>query len=403
MRFMRIGSVYPACWRQFYARRPELQNKPYAEQLASFFYDSFSQSDSYSHYLRALGYECEEVIANIEPLQKQWAKENGVPWNVETFVGQHPLEMARRFRPEIVFLNDFSTFGTKWVEELRSICRSVRLVVGWCAIGVNDLTPLRGYDIVLTSSMTLLRAYRDAGLNAEFLRHAFDPRVLDRTKPPSARDIPVSFAGGIGRMPGFHDYRAAVIERVLQSHPVALYCSEGGKLWRTAARRAVFEVANVLRLLGMPQGSLAKLPFVGRCPTKPLFRWEDPIQRASRGAVYGLDMYRVLGRSRITLNAHITASGTSTGNIRLFEATGMGACLVTDWKDDLKDLFELDREVVAYRNPNECVEKVRWLLDNPERCQEIAVAGQRKTLRDHTYAERAIQLNDLFLRHCHSS
>ena len=89
-------------------------------------------------------------------------------------------------------------------------------------------------------------------------------------------------------------------------------------------------------------------------------------------------MFRILGRSRITLNTHITASESSTGNIRLFEATGIGTCLVTDWKEDLKDLFELESEVVAYRSPDECSEKVRWLLDNPERCREIAAARATK-------------------------
>ena len=43
--------------------------------------------------------------------------------------------------------------------------------------------------------------------------------------------------------------------------------------------------------------------------------------------------------------------------MRLFEATGSGACLVTDWKENLGELFEPDVEVVTYRSVAECVKK----------------------------------------------
>ena len=105
-------------------------------------------------------------------------------------------------------------------------------------------------------------------------------------------------------------------------------------------------------------------------------------------ALFGLEMFRALARSQATIYVHIAAAGRCTGNIRLFEATGVGACLVTDWKEDLGDLFELDREVVSYRSPDECAEKVRWLLDHPGKCAEIGKAGQQRTLREHSYAQR---------------
>jgi spore maturation protein CgeB len=81
--------------------------------------------------------------------------------------------------------------------------------------------------------------------------------------------------------------------------------------------------------------------------------------------------------------------------MRLFEATGMGACLLTDWKTDLQDIFEPDKEVVAYRSAEECVEKVNYLLHHEKERQAIAAAGQRRTLRDHTFAQRALQLDEL--------
>jgi spore maturation protein CgeB len=81
--------------------------------------------------------------------------------------------------------------------------------------------------------------------------------------------------------------------------------------------------------------------------------------------------------------------------MRLFEATGVGTCLLTDRKSNLASLFEPDREVAVYGSPDECVERARWLLDHPRECREIALAGQRRTLRDHTFARRATVLDSI--------
>lgn len=73
----------------------------------------------------------------------------------------------------------------------------------------------------------------------------------------------------------------------------------------------------------------------------------------------------------------------------------MGACLLTDWKDNLPNLFEPDIEVVTYRSAEECIEKVRYLLEHEADRQAIAAAGQRRTLREHTYYHRVERLTEI--------
>jgi spore maturation protein CgeB len=79
--------------------------------------------------------------------------------------------------------------------------------------------------------------------------------------------------------------------------------------------------------------------------------------------------------------------------MRLFEATGVGTCLITDWKKNLQQLFEPDKEIVVYESAEEMVEKTKWLLNHPREREEIASAGKERTMKDHTYARRAEQLN----------
>ena len=106
-------------------------------------------------------------------------------------------------------------------------------------------------------------------------------------------------------------------------------------------------------------------------------------------------MFQQLANSKITFNNHINVSSHSASNMRLYEATGVGTCLLTDWKENLPEFFEPDTEIVTYRSVDECVEKVQWLLAHPQQREQIAKAGQARTLKDHTFAQRAIQLDEI--------
>ena len=106
-------------------------------------------------------------------------------------------------------------------------------------------------------------------------------------------------------------------------------------------------------------------------------------------------MFQKLRDSAITLNTHIDISAKSASNMRLFEATGVGACLLTDRKDNLAQLFEADSEVVTYGSADEAVEKYRYLADNPRERAAIAAAGQRRTLKDHGFDRRAARIDDI--------
>jgi spore maturation protein CgeB len=125
----------------------------------------------------------------------------------------------------------------------------------------------------------------------------------------------------------------------------------------------------------------------------------DPvILKSAYPPLFGLSMFQHLHDSKVTFNNHIDISSRAASNMRLFEATGVGTCLVTDWKDNLHDLFEPDREVVTYRSPQECVEKVKWLLEHPQEREAIAQAGQARTLKYHTFDQRAIEIDYIIRR-----
>lgn len=90
----------------------------------------------------------------------------------------------------------------------------------------------------------------------------------------------------------------------------------------------------------------------------------------------------------MTVNRHIAVAENHANNMRMYEATGLGAMLLTDQKDDLAEMFEPGREVETYRDRDEAVEKINALLSDGARLDSIAAAGHARTLRDHTFKDR---------------
>ena len=103
--------------------------------------------------------------------------------------------------------------------------------------------------------------------------------------------------------------------------------------------------------------------------------------------------------SRITVNVHIDVAENFANNMRLYEATGCGALLITDQKDNLSELFAPGTEIIAYRSPGEAVEYIKYYMDHPEEVAAIAQAGQERTLRDHTYRHRMEELEGILKRY----
>jgi spore maturation protein CgeB len=397
---LRISSPDSAWWNRVYVKHPELHSIPYQEQIRVLNHDTYAQSDSYSYYFKKLGYECEEIVSNVTPLQRSWAYENGVTWKSNDFQVSVTLEQVVRFSPDIVFMNDPISFDGAWFEELKLRCKTLKLIVGWCAHPGSDQSILSCYDIVLSSSFPMVNQFRKAGLRAELLHHAFDPRLLTRIDPSISPTIDVSFIGRIILEKGFHNQRADLLEELSRSLHLEVYLPEGGDSFlrrvRSRLRPAAYYTTRILLRLGMNEQFIANLPGVGLAAS-----WTEPprvihLSRKIKPSVYGLEMYETLARSKVTLNTHGEIASSWTGNMRLFEATGVGTCLVTDWKENLSELFSLDTEVVTYKSVHECIEKVQWLLKNSDQRKEIASAGQRRTLHDHTYANRVDELDSLF-------
>jgi spore maturation protein CgeB len=371
MRIAVLDTVYPAFVADLYARNPGLERQRYDEQLRVLLDFSFGTSDAYTEGLRELGHDAVNVITNVLPLQLAWIRRerlrrllrasDAVPSRAG--VGARHLlyqviasAQVDAIDPQVVFVHDTWSIESPLLGRWR---RQGRFLVGQLASPAPPLKRLERFDLMLSSFHHFVDRFRAAGIDSEFFRLAFYDRVLDRLRargadpnPDSARGHRVTFVGGVA--PSTHGRGTSVMERAAAALPLEIWGYGGDEL---------------------PTGSA--------------------IRAHLRGEAWGLDMYELLSRSQIVLNRHIDVAEGQANNMRLYEATGTGALLLTDATQGLEDLFDVGREVVAYDSAEDLVEKVRhYMANDPERIA-IARAGQERTMREHTYRDRMRELDTM--------
>lgn len=365
MKIQVVDTYYPAFLASFYAEHRGLDGADYAAQRKALIGACFGTSDFYSRHLNELGCEAEDLIVNCVPLQQTWAESQGVPFSPLAIKLPHRLfrlpvigkrlaalpgllEIAiaqvKSARPDVLYCQDLSFFPGEVLLDLK---KYVRLIVGQIACPLPPDSFLKGYDVILTSFPHFVPRFRAMGIASDYFRIGFDTRVLDVIGKVE-KDVPVSFVGGISR---HHGKALPLFEYLSENTPIQFF-GYGAKT--------------------LPASS--------------------PIRKRHNGEVWGPDMYRALARSNMTLNRHINVAENNANNMRLYEATGVGSMLITDIKDNLGELFEVGREVVAYSSPQEASEIIRYYIDHPAEAQAIAAAGQARTLREHTYRHRMEEL-----------
>ncbi len=409
MKLLIHAHAYPDFLRGFYAVHPGLATLGYQEQFAALDREAHVGANAaWAEALAPLGYEVMVTVANNAPLQKAWAKEQGVRYRPAAWQDDIALAQTVAFQPDLLFFTSYSAFRPAWIRQLRDTVPSVRLTGVWCGMPFRSFEPFRSFDLVLTCIPESQARFSAAGCTSRHLHHGFDPRVLrplDGTREP---DIPFSFIGQLIRAGGYHEDRVQELVALAAALDIAIFSPAHDfyrwQVVREPLRVAAYHLARSLHRWGVPRKVLDRLPQLREAlqrTTSPPPIASERLRPRTRPAVFGLEMYRTLQRSRLTYNNHGEISSDSASNRRLFEATGVGTCLLTDHKENLVTLFEPDREVVTFASTAECIEKARWLLNHPRECREIGLAGQRRTLAEHTYRQRAQQLDaiirELFL------
>jgi spore maturation protein CgeB len=385
MRILIFDTHYQESLRLAYQNEPHLAQQSSREQLHAIYETGFGRADSLPLNLRKLGHQVEQFVVNAAPIQTAWANENGlkietkrstmlkvqqrlkrhadrlrstpktpgmnVPkWEMEVLIAQ-----ARAFKPDVIFVCDVLYLPAHFHRTLKDY---TTLLVGEMAYPIPPGLDLQPFDLIISAAPHFVDRLRKAGAKSELLRLGFEQTILDRLGSQT-KDVELAFIGSVGKD---HQQRLELLEELCRNVPISF--------WGAGAEN---------------------LPA------------DSPLRGRVKPPLWGYNMYRQLQRSKIALNIHIDMAEQYAANMRLYEATGVGTMLLTDWKVNLPELFAPGKEVAAYRSTAECVELVNYYLAHDSEREAVARAGQQRTLSEHSYYHRMQELTEILNRYLSSA
>jgi len=383
-RIMHITGGYPNFLQGLLEGVPTTE-RSYDRLFRAFVDSRWGWSDYWVRGFRESGHAAEMVVCNFEALQKAWAVEHCLSYDEAHWAQQILLAQIKAWKPDVIWIQDLYFISADWRRLIREQLPNV-ILLGWRFSVTHDMESLRDLDVIITGADAYADSFRKSGIPAETVPLFFPEAIMDHVLPVKERSLPFIFCGTVGKADGWHSRRYRMIEELLVRTPLDVFTGksggESGLSWREFLLRV------------WPQGVKEKLP----ARLRHRFSLQTIYPDRFHAAVFGLDYFRLLGDAQICFNAHIDMAMGFAGNMRMFEATGMGACLLTDWKPNITEFFEPDREIVVYRTPEEAVEKAQYLLAHREEREAIAKRGQNRVLRDHTMVARLGKMDEIISR-----
>lgn len=365
MRLLRISAVPQKQLKNVIEDFNLLGNCTYEKALDTYFRRFIAVSDAFVNELNKTG-RCvaEEVIINHHKLQNLWLKTHSdKKEGSQLDIIKMQIEA---FKPDVIFVN------TNLVTEefLRNVTKNKAFLFAWDGFIKPLLNLNANYDLVLTCLDSIATKYQNQKTESEVLDFAFDERILQFITEQKTESL-----NFVGNLTYVHLSRQNFINTLVDGDvDFSLYLGNMDAGYNPFSRTILREIIQNKRIKNLP--NIYKL------------------QIRNKGQKYGLEMYQTIANTNSTLNFH--GDGVDKAcNMRLFEATGLGTCLITDNIPGLDKFFDIENEVVTFDSPGDLLDKVKYLENNPDIALKIGKAGQKKIMNKHLWRHRVLQLLDI--------
>ncbi|WP_338026284.1 MULTISPECIES: CgeB family protein [Cohnella] len=128
-----------------------------------------------------------------------------------------------------------------------------------------------------------------------------------------------------------------------------------------------------------------------------LDRWMTPLETAEHYNAFSIVINVHRSHDDETFNRNGAKIVAQSPNPRVFEISACGTLQIVDQRSDLPLYYKPGEEIVTYDTPEDLAAKVEYYLNHEEERQLLALRALRRTMRDHTYANRLHQLLEIAL------
>ena len=266
---------------------------------------------------------------------------------VEQFVKQ-----IQDNKPDALYLHYTPYVGiTKVVEALK---KHVGLIVMQVEDQDFKKIDMNKVDIIFSSLPECVYFFRNKGVSSYYQPFVFDFQVLQNTN--SLKKIyPIVYIGAI-----------------------SCSCEEDQLFWERLSE------LGIIKYWGNLDNS---------------FSDDSLVWKRYQGTIAHQDISKILSQSSIMINKHNNTESIFSNNRRLFEITGSGALLITEYKDYLNEIFDIGKEIITFRSSDECYNLIKYYLNHKDAAEKIAKAGQERTLQYHTLSARMNNISKILFHH----
>jgi hypothetical protein len=371
LKILFIDTLYPGLLERLGFFEKPLPSDSYSELTSELESQNFGSSSLYRTGLESFGNSVEVVFANAQKAQLAWPKKHlaglnsTFSWHYWQVLSRLPIigqvihaksertqiliDQVAEYRPDVVYCLNINFLNDRIVKRIKSMGA---VVVGQIASPLPPLNFYKSYDHIFSAHPGQVEHFKTKGVSSSWLPLAFDSNqrdFFDKTGwPERIRDV--TFVGTFGR-----------------------HQRNTGPLLKAIAKE------------------IPSLQIFTLSKQKKLKRFG--LTKFYKGKAWGPEMYKILAESKIVINRHGAVADGFSVNFRMFEATGMGALLVTEKGKNTSDLFEPGREILTYNSIDDAVQVIKNALADFDRYQSIALAGQHRTLTEHTYEKRSKEID----------
>jgi len=206
------------------------------------------------------------------------------------------------------------------------------------------------FDYFSTPDLHGETKYRELGLaNAIYFPFGCNERIFRKLDVPRKYDV--SFVGG------WHPYREWLIERIRKA---GISVEVAGYRWP----KGEIDQEGMIRLFNESRINL------------------NLSNSASWDARY------LASSPRAFINRLRSKKNIEQMKARIFEVSGCGAFQLSYFVEGLAHCYDIDREVCVYADVDDLIEKIKFYLAHEDLRESIATAAYKRTLKDHTFAQR---------------
>jgi spore maturation protein CgeB len=372
MKIFMLWRYYDDYLDYFYKKNPVSHNETFEELRDALFNDHFGWPAELASYMNGHGYDVEFIIENAEVMQKKWALENNFSdYSMINWKKNIVLAQIKKFNPHILWIpNPSVDHSYKYIDGARGYYTKLAYYLGH---DISNKELIMRADILFVINEKYVKSLYPSLNNIVYMGVGFSPAINSKLGLLK-KNNDIVFVGSVTPS---HKKRAEILSFLINNGlDIKIYGGIVSVNYYTKLRGIAGDIVKRKNIRGAFNALLN------------LFKQSDYERNVSilepycKNPVFGMDYYHTIASSKICLNIHIDLAKNFSGNMRMFEATGVNTCLVTDKKENNSLLFDVGHEVIEFSDKKDLLEKVLEISN--VKIRAISKSGQDKTLNNYS-------------------